>query len=83
MIIFDIGACVGIFIDEMFAKYGEDNIEVIYAFEPLKANYDFLIEKYKDNEEAKTLLDAEEREIDLFRKYNKWYGSVFFVMQRN
>ena len=48
MIIFDIGACIGIFIDDCLAKYGGD-IEMIYAFEPLFVNNDFLCEKYKDN----------------------------------
>jgi len=24
----------------------------------------------------------EQLEVDLFRKYNQWYGSVFYVMQK-
>ena len=27
-------------------------------------------------------LDEEQREIDMYRKYQQWYGSVFFVMQK-
>ena len=49
MIIIDIGACVGTFIDSCLDKYGE-RVEAIYAFEPLRANYDFLIDKYRDDD---------------------------------
>jgi len=28
------------------------------------------------------MIKEEEKEIDLFRKYNEWYGSVFYVMQK-
>ena len=36
----------------------------------------------KQIEEALEMIKEEELEIDLFRKYNKWYGSVFYVMQK-
>tara|TARA_R100000008_G_scaffold60133_1_gene37732 strand:+ start:3570 stop:4190 length:621 start_codon:yes stop_codon:yes gene_type:complete len=52
MIVLDIGACVGIFTDYCIEKYGIDKIEKIYAFEPFKANYDFLVEKYTDNDKV-------------------------------
>jgi FkbM family methyltransferase len=48
MNIIDIGACVGEFID----RYVDDD-NVIYAFEPLRINYDFLIKKYKHNDKIK------------------------------
>ena len=44
MIIIDIGACVGGYIDSCLLTYA---VEKIYAFEPLRCNYDFLVEKYK------------------------------------
>ena len=50
MIIVDIGACVGSFIDDCIEQYGLESIEKIYAFEPLEINYNFLVEKYKENE---------------------------------
>jgi hypothetical protein len=28
------------------------------------------------------MIKEEYKEIDLFKKYNAWYGSVFFVMQK-
>jgi hypothetical protein len=41
-----------------------------------------LREKYKDNEKALTILESEEREIDLFRKHSQYYNYVFYVGQR-
>jgi hypothetical protein len=38
--------------------------------------------KYKDTPEALDMIKGEERERELFRKYNEWYGSVFYVMQK-
>jgi len=28
------------------------------------------------------MIEEEQLEVDLFRKYNSWYGSVFYVMQK-
>jgi hypothetical protein len=39
--------------------------------------------KYADDTAALSQLEEEQREIDLYRKYKDWYGSVFFVMQRS
>lgn len=47
MIIIDIGACVGLFIEDCFSKYSD--IEHIYAIEPHKENFKHTKEKYKDN----------------------------------
>jgi len=38
--------------------------------------------KYKDDPKAMEMINEEYREIELFRKYNQWYGSVFYVMQK-
>jgi FkbM family methyltransferase len=46
MIIIDIGACVGAYIDSCLSTY---DVEKIYAFEPLRCNYDFMVKKYNDN----------------------------------
>jgi len=48
MIIFDVGACVGVYTDYCLEIYGEENIEKIYLFEPLVANLEHLIEKYEN-----------------------------------
>ena len=46
MIIFDLGTCVGSFVDFCLERY---EIEVLYGFEPLNANYEFLAKKYRTN----------------------------------
>lgn len=50
-------------------------------YEPLEERIGDLRKKYKDNSKALAILDDEQREIDIFRKYYQWYGSVFFIMQ--
>ena len=40
-----------------------------------------LREKYQGNLEAQIIFDKEEHEIDLFKRYQDWYRSAFFVMQ--
>ena len=48
---------------------------------PLAERIEMLRAKYADDPEALAMFDPHDREIDMFRKYNRWYGSVFFVMQ--
>ena len=38
-------------------------------------------EKYKNNKSALEVLDLEMKEMDLYRKYSKYYGYVFFIGQ--
>jgi len=51
-------------------------------YNPLEERLKILKKKYKNNQEALKMIRQEQEEIDLFRIYNKWYGSVFFVMQK-
>lgn len=51
-------------------------------YTPLEKRLKKLRKKYKDDPKAMKMIDEEQLEIDLFRKYNAWYGSVFFVMQK-
>jgi ubiquinone/menaquinone biosynthesis C-methylase UbiE len=51
-------------------------------YNPLEQRLQKLKIKYKNNKEALDMIKEEELEIALFRKYNDWYGSVFYVMQR-
>jgi ubiquinone/menaquinone biosynthesis C-methylase UbiE len=53
-----------------------------FYYDPLQNRLKNLKVKYKDNSEALELIAEEEKEIDLFKKYNQWYGSVFYVMQK-
>jgi ubiquinone/menaquinone biosynthesis C-methylase UbiE len=41
-----------------------------------------LREKYAMDQEALRVLEKEQREVDLYRKYSKWYGSAFYVMRK-
>ncbi len=49
---------------------------------PLENRIALLREKYSDNPGTLAILDNEQREVDLYKKYSRWIGSVFFTMQR-
>jgi ubiquinone/menaquinone biosynthesis C-methylase UbiE len=49
---------------------------------PVEKRLEGLRKKYRDNPEALAVLDEEQKEIDMYRRYSEWYGSVFFVMQK-
>jgi len=51
-------------------------------FVPLEERIRTLRKKYAGDPEACAVLDQEEIEIDLFRRYPDWYDSAFFVMQK-
>ena len=55
----------------------------IEYYDPLEKRIKSLRRKYIDVPEALAVLDNEQREIDMYKKYHQWYGSVFFVMQRS
>ena len=49
---------------------------------PLETRIRELGAKYAGDPRSLAVLDREQREIDLFKKCQKWYGSAFFVMQK-
>ena len=51
-------------------------------YNPLEKRLKHLRIKYKNNPKALEEIEEVQLEIDLFRKYNYWYGSVFFVLQK-
>jgi ubiquinone/menaquinone biosynthesis C-methylase UbiE len=51
-------------------------------YTPLEKRLKNLRVKFKDNQKAMDMINEEQLEIDLFRKYNSWYGSVFYIMQK-
>jgi ubiquinone/menaquinone biosynthesis C-methylase UbiE len=53
-----------------------------FYYTPLEKRLKKLQVKYKDNPEALEMIQEEHKEINMFRKYNEWYGSVFYVMQK-
>lgn len=54
----------------------------IEYYNPLEERINNLRGKYINNREALAVLDNEQREIDMYKQYYQWYGSVFFVMQK-
>jgi ubiquinone/menaquinone biosynthesis C-methylase UbiE len=54
----------------------------IEYYEPLQERIGQLRDKYRDHDEALAQLAEEQQEIDLYRKYHQWYGSVFFLMEK-
>jgi len=53
-----------------------------FYYSPLEKRLKYLKIKFKNNPKAMQMIKDEELEINLFRKYNSWYGSVFYVMQK-
>jgi len=51
-------------------------------YEPLEKRIEQLRMKYINDPEALSVLDKEQWEIDMFKKYCEWYGSAFFIMQK-
>ena len=51
-------------------------------YTPLEKQLKKVEAKYKDDPKVMEMIKGEYREIELFRKYNKWYGSVFYVMKK-
>jgi ubiquinone/menaquinone biosynthesis C-methylase UbiE len=49
---------------------------------PLEDRIKELRKKYSDDPAAIKQLDREQLEIDMFKKYQRWYGSAFFLMQK-
>lgn len=54
-----------------------------FYYNPLEDRLKSLETKYKNNSKALAMIEEEHKEIDLYRKYNKWYGSVFYIMEKN
>lgn len=54
----------------------------IEYYHPLEERIKNLRGKYSADPKALAVLDNEQREIDMYKKYYQWYGSVFFVMQK-
>lgn len=54
----------------------------IEYYGPLEERISQLRRKYAGDARALEALDNEQKEIDMYRKYKSWYGSVFFVMQK-
>jgi ubiquinone/menaquinone biosynthesis C-methylase UbiE len=52
-------------------------------YHPLEERIRELQGKYAKDRGARAILDREQREVDLYKKYSEWYGSAFFVMRKS
>jgi ubiquinone/menaquinone biosynthesis C-methylase UbiE len=52
-------------------------------YTPLEERIQVLRKKYENDPRALASLDEEQREVNLYRKYSRWYGSAFYVMQKS
>jgi len=52
-------------------------------FGPLQECIEGLRRKYPNDADAVRVLDEQQRNVDIYRKYPQWYGSAYFVMQRS
>ena len=59
----------------------EDLWWIVY-YEPLEKRIRELREEYASDEDSLNVLHKEQHEIDLYKKYSKWYGSAFFIMRK-
>ncbi len=48
-------------------------------YDPQEKRLSLLREKYRNDDEALTLFAAEQKEIDIYRRYSDFYGYVFYV----
>jgi ubiquinone/menaquinone biosynthesis C-methylase UbiE len=58
-----------------------DDFWWIDYYVPMVARIRELRRKYSEDQAAQRTLDREQHAADLYKKYSKWYGSVFLVMQ--
>ena len=53
-----------------------------FYYNPLQKRLPGLKQKFKDNPKGLEYIDFTEVEIEMHKKYNKWYASVFYIMQK-
>ncbi|MFC1731010.1 hypothetical protein ACFL6I_11815 [candidate division KSB1 bacterium] len=51
-------------------------------YNPIKKKLKLLVEKYKNQPKAMEIINAEKLEMEMYRKYSKYYGYVFYIMQK-
>jgi SAM-dependent methyltransferase len=51
-------------------------------YRPLEVRLNKLREKHKDDRCALRILEEQQRETDLYKKYGRWYGSAYLLMQK-
>ena len=59
-----------------------DNAWWILYFGPLERRVQELRVKYANDPHALQALEKGQREVDMHKKYYRWYGSAYFIMQK-
>ena len=54
-----------------------------YYYLPIEKELPRLNTKYQGNEVALTVFEEFKHEVDFYKKYSKFYGYEFFIMQKN
>jgi SAM-dependent methyltransferase len=53
-----------------------------FYYEPLLRRLEMFKKMFADNQKFLDVISDEGLEIEMFRKYHDWYGSVFYVLQK-
>lgn len=51
-------------------------------YNPIINKLPLLKQKYASNDKALSIIEEEEKEIELYKKYSKYYGYIFYIMQK-
>jgi ubiquinone/menaquinone biosynthesis C-methylase UbiE len=51
-------------------------------YHPLESRLNNLRKKYHNNSHALDVIEKEQTEIDMYKKYSLWYGSCFYILQK-
>ncbi|MCP5104837.1 MAG: SAM-dependent methyltransferase, partial [bacterium] len=52
------------------------------CYRPLEEQLKVFGEKYMDDPEALRVIEALQKEIDMYRKYSDYYGYIFFILKK-
>lgn len=55
---------------------------VEHYYGPLAAGFGAFLDRHGHGEEARAIVEAEEREMRLYREFGAWYGYVFYIAGR-
>ncbi|MEA5512821.1 hypothetical protein [Nodularia sp. UHCC 0506] len=53
-----------------------------HYYQPLEEKLQGLRKRYQDDTEALEVINMEQSEIDLYRKYSEYYSYVFYIVQK-
>lgn len=51
-------------------------------YNPMEERFSSFFEKHANNKAAKAIIDGEQKEIELYKKYGTYYGYVFYIAKR-